>query len=214
MSGLTNLGIYPDAIENIYEICEDIVQDVKEFAEKIGYEDDAKNLSFDFSEDVLYYLEDGFNVHDITNSIIGRCLWATKFALEETQICKDFGITFEGYTNCNDSHLFYICDGITEAYNGSGDMDNLLNMVLSYKLCDIICDRLLDSGCSKDDLNVDNIREMRKAIEEDLRNNAYDSEDIIACYCNWEIKGTIKETVDCYIPVKSDTERKAPVERD
>lgn len=213
MSGLINLGIYPDAIENIYEICEDVIQDVRDFAEKIGYEDDAKNLSFDFSEDVLYYLEDGFNVHDITNSIIGRCLWATKFALEETQICKDFGISFEGYTNVGDSHLFFSHDGITEEYHGSGDMDYLFYLVLSKELSAIICERLSDIGYSETVLTDEFVENMRQVIENDLARNVYDNHDIDVCYSNHEITGTIQEMVDSFVASKNDTERRVTIER-
>lgn len=208
MSGLTNLGIYPDAIDNIYEICEDIIQDVRDFAEKLGYYDDADRLNFDFSEEVLYYLKDNIDVYNMTNSIIGGCLEITKTALEETQLCKNFGISFEGYTNGGDSHLYFKCDGITAAYNGSGDMNGLLNEVLSHQLCDIICDRLLDSGeCSSKDLSEEKVREMRKFIEQDLKNDEYDYGDVIACYNDWEITGTIRETVDSFLAIQIVSDR-------
>lgn len=214
MSGLTAFGIEPDAIDNIYEICEDIIQDVREFAEKLGYDTDADRLDFDFPEEVMYSLEDGFSVRNITNSIIDGCLYLTKNILEDAQICKDFGITFDTYANCLDSHLYFKHNGVTEEYYGTGDISDLLNEVLAQHLCDIICTRLVGSGeCLEDDLTDERLQELKDTIVTDL-DKFIDDEDVYACYCNWEITGTIREAVDDVIFDQKDATRKVSIGRD
>lgn len=205
MYALTDFGIYPDAIKSVYDTCEDIIQDVNNFFEKIG---DSSDLNFCLSEEVLNELENCINVHDITNSIISACFEAVTNALESTDLCEDFGITFETYVNCNDSHLFFKHDGssvpvdkdVTEEYICSGDMNNFLNEALSHHLCDIIVNRLIDRNeCSCDELSDEKIRELREFIADDLHNDIYDREDIIACYRNWELTGTIREMADGFV---------------
>lgn len=215
MFDLSHLGIYPDAINDMCKICEDAIQDVKEYADLLGYNEDVEKLNFDFSEDVLFNLEGNIDVHNITNSVIGMCLWTTKFALEGTQFCEDFGFTFEGYTNCDDSHLYFVHNGLTEEYHGAGDMDcSFFFLALSEKLTDIIRERLLEDGYSSDVLTDEVVENIREVIENDLVRKAYDNDDIVTCYRNHEITGTIKEMVDSVVPAKCNAERKVPVERD
>lgn len=213
MAFSNNLGIYPDAIDDVYEVCEDIIQDVREFAEKIGYIDDGRRA--DFNDEVMYSLEDRFNVRDITNSVISGCLETAKDILDEMQLCQDFGLTFDTYANCHDSHLYFEHNGIIEEYHGSGDMDDLLNEILAERLCDIICDRLVDSGeCSKDSLTDEKIEELKDVLNTDL-DRYIDDEDIVACYCEWKITGTIREAVDDVIfDNKQQTVEKPSVGRD
>ncbi|MEZ3438653.1 MAG: hypothetical protein K1W18_07215 [Oscillospiraceae bacterium] len=208
MCDLTNFGIYPDAIKSVYDTCEDIIQDVKNFSEKIGDKNTLECLNFCFSEEVLNTLGECINTHDITNSIISACFETVKNALESTDLCEDFGITFETYVNCNDSHLYFEHDGslapaskdVTEEYICSGDIDSFLNEALSHHLCYIIVNRLIDrSECSREELSDEKISELRDFIAEDLLNDMYDCEDIIACYRDWELTGTIREMADGFV---------------
>lgn len=211
MSALENFGIYPDAIEKIEVVCESILKDVNEFSKMLGYDD---CLDFDIDDDVYdSIVGNGFSDRgNITNSIISEYLYITKMALENAQLCKDFGITFDSYTNCNDSHLYFEHGGITEEYHETGDINGALNEILAEHLCDIICKRAGDAGDHSfdDDENRDMLQ---MALVQGLKDDEYNLADVVSCYNEWNIAGTLKDMEEM-LKVHINSEHKPAVECD
>lgn len=211
MSWTNFLGIYPDAIDRVFDTCQDAIEDIRDFAEKLGYDKDAECLDFDLNEAVLDSLaSNGFDAYDMTNSLINACFFVVQGELENTQFCKDFELTFDTFTNCDDSHLYVKHNGVTEEYHETGNVKELLEGILTEHLSDIVYDKLLnDEELSEDDLPDDWYTRLKACIAEDLP--YFDDEDIVACYSNWQITGTIRETVDYVLSAQREAERTPPV---
>lgn len=217
--GLEALGIDAVAIEMAYEECYDCIEAVKNFAQRIGYEEDVKTLDFDLGAEVQNYLyqhKGSFNLNDITQSLVKPCYSITKAAIEKTAICKDFNVRIEleaSNYNPSKNQLFIFVDNedCSLVWSGSRVPDST---DLQFALFDKVVEKITAIAMESGNYNVND--NLKKAINEAIfsghqvatatfpsKQYEYDvkSSDIRDCLNNKAIGGTLKTMVDEEISV-------------
>ena len=118
---LKGLGFEMNAITDAFENCFATIEGVKEYAEKHGYDEDAEALDMDkdgfidsvretFMEELAAQGERLEAEDGLTDSIITACFDRASFLLEDTKVCQDLGVTFEGQANSYASNWLMECD--------------------------------------------------------------------------------------------------------
>lgn len=153
---MTSLGFEAESITNAFTVCTTLIDEVRAFAMKRGYENDAESLYLDFDGN---YPDDAFAdrvrvrimndlwrviVQDdnLTPHIVTSCYDTTFEILEGTKLFKTLDARFSGSMpltfQCGDGKIYDL-----------GDIEDLDGEVCAEVICNAL-DREL-SICSKDE---------------------------------------------------------------
>lgn len=180
---IKSLGIYPDAIEKMVEVCEcameealDVVTDIDKSENYLIHYD---VLRTDLNDAAKELMEDNFDFNEITNSIIDAYLKSTASILNDCQPLNDLGITFEAYTNCDDSHLNMRIEN-KSSYSvrefNEGELISVVEERLAKQVIEIAQEENIE--CTPEELAE------------------YNLEDLYACIQNGELVGQIKDNLN------------------
>lgn len=134
---LSEFGLYPDAIDEVIEKCENIIDEARSLMHEYGTDKDRNKLDdANISKMVRDSLSEHCDFTDMTNSFISAYYNNTKSLLEECPTFEEMGISFDSYTNCDDSHFFIETPQGTERYVDSGDLKTAFEGVVVEKYAD------------------------------------------------------------------------------
>lgn len=202
------LGIYPDSIEKIFDICEGALEDAREVVARIGYDNDLEHLDFELHEEVISELNDvGMDANSITNAIIGACLNTTRGFLEGTELFRKLGLNIDGYINGYDSHLYVAEYGINTEIN-EGKLKDVLYNKVAMRIWDAVYKQISEENRDIPDDHYES------DIWEGLKDDEYDVADILACLKDGEVKGAFRELVDSCPVLEQKDKPKSERERD
>lgn len=225
------LGIYPDDIDAVFDICQDAIEEVQELAESLGYTEDVTRLAdCNIEDETIATLGDNIDVHDIANSLISRSLALTSEVLEATSTCRDLGVTFIAYENGRCSSLCAQADlpllgtpmpdppmtikGLNSTvYEGSSDISDVISASFVEHLCDIV---LEDNGSRLNHVAFESVDETADVLKQRIANDQslFDAQDIYACLHNHEVTGTIKKMANDFLKEQKEKNAKATKDKD
>lgn len=149
---LSELGIYPAAIEKVGNTCEYALEDAKKIINEIGSKNEYDALDFNLDDAAKDRMCGDFDFNNMTNSIIGAYLETTASALNNCKTLNDLGISFETYTNCDDSHLTIIMDdgnGVSSTECYESELITAVQDIVAEKVAELAQDEGIE-GTSED----------------------------------------------------------------
>ena len=214
---LSEFGLYPDTIDEAIGKCENIIEEARALMYEYGTDEDQNKLDdANIGEMVRDSLSENCDFTDMTNSFISAYYNKTKSLLEKCPTFKEMGISFDSYTNCDDSHFFIESPQGTERYVALGDLRTVFEEVFVEKYADELeplIEKLLENSGEE---------YPREWIVEDLNDALqgdyvpFDIEDARTSIENGELTESIAKHIEENAqPIEKETvKKKAQFERD
>lgn len=198
---MSSLGFEAEPIINAFSVCHAMIEEVRDFALKLGDEYDADALCFDFDGN---YSDDAFaeavrtrfldslwryksGDDSLTPLIVINCYKTTFEILENTKLFEALDARFFGEM----PFLFQCGDG---TIHNLGDIENLDGEACAEKICAALDRAVVDKiyEAIVKDVYSDCEKEW---VEIDLYGGAYDGEDVLKCLRSGKVEGSVARTV-------------------
>lgn len=201
MANINFLNIYPEAIEDVMDMCEEALSGARQITGKYQSENDYDNyrLNTDLDEQAKEVMKENFDFDDISNSIIEAYFDTTTGILNENSFFKNLDISFRHYTNCHDSHLYMeLPDGSSTRVTEDTDIIAGVQEVVIDKLHSAI-EQYLDEQADGEPTT----EYPRDYVEEDVKGMIFDESDIAEFLATDTLTENIIQTVtENAVPLK------------
>lgn len=199
MGILSTFGLYVETTESEIQTCNDVLEDAKSVVREYGTADDLETINVDLDELAKDELRECFDIENMTHSIIHAYQYSLVKTLNECPFFKSINVHFDGYENCDDSHL-YLCmpNGKTVELLEEGDIiNNLVELLFTETFITNAYNDLIVYLDSKYDGDYKSYP--RRYFEDDINAGNISSDDIIEYFLTNNLNSHVISVVEDYI---------------